>query len=258
MVRTMRLPFRAIESTAVVGPIFWSAFDQDDDDPCLQLIFRKSDVRKKGKTRGWELMLSHRFRTGITSGYAKGTETSDLIASLEYFKQCKAQVMHPVVLPMILLSFELAPENEAKQRKARDWLRHLENAITLREDILEADSYVKEKKVDLDQINRDLVECHSQVLWKRPQAYQEILDGFEKAMNRFWEKAGSREEYGERGGEIDRVQRSMLSRVEFYRVKLKGIENYVATTLERLTIQRQAVSGDGRRMNWFRAQRLDC
>jgi hypothetical protein len=38
MVRTFRLPFRAIESTAVVGPFFWSTLNQDDEeDPCLRM-----------------------------------------------------------------------------------------------------------------------------------------------------------------------------------------------------------------------------
>lgn len=36
MVRVMKLPFRAIETTAVVGPFFWSSHDQDDDDPHLR------------------------------------------------------------------------------------------------------------------------------------------------------------------------------------------------------------------------------
>src|SRR5262249_26892862 len=36
MVRTFRLPFRAIESTSVVGPFFWSSIDQDDEDPHLR------------------------------------------------------------------------------------------------------------------------------------------------------------------------------------------------------------------------------
>lgn len=33
----MRLPYRGIESNSVVGPFFWSAFDQDDDDPHLRM-----------------------------------------------------------------------------------------------------------------------------------------------------------------------------------------------------------------------------
>lgn len=39
MVRAMRLPYRAIEGTSVVGPFFWSAYDQEDDDPTLREFF---------------------------------------------------------------------------------------------------------------------------------------------------------------------------------------------------------------------------
>lgn len=40
MVRTLKLPYRGIETTAVVGPFFWSAFDQDDDEPHLRKYSR--------------------------------------------------------------------------------------------------------------------------------------------------------------------------------------------------------------------------
>lgn len=36
MVRVMKLPFRGIETTAVVGPFFWCCLDQDDEDPHLR------------------------------------------------------------------------------------------------------------------------------------------------------------------------------------------------------------------------------
>ena len=62
---------RVIEGTAVDGPFFWCSLDSSQPDyltnPRLQIIFRKSDVRKKGKTRGWELMLSHDFVNGMSS-----------------------------------------------------------------------------------------------------------------------------------------------------------------------------------------------
>lgn len=240
--RTLRLPFRAVEGTSVVGPFFWSAYDQDDDDPHLQIIFRKSDVRKRGKTRGWELMLSHSFRTGITTGYAKGTESSDMVESVKHLKACAGQVMHPLLLPVIILSHDLSPKVDQKQRDARDWLRRLEHAVSMRNEIVETEGYVKEDYMDLDQINRDLVECHSQVLWKRPQAYQEIIAAISTAMARFWDGASRHPDaYGVRGGEVDRLHRSMLARLEFYSAKMKGTENYAHTTLERLTIQRAAL-----------------
>lgn len=315
MVRTLHLPYRAIEGTSVVGPFFWCAYDDgysgggpgyddglDDDDGDdlgddaaagdsaasdrhLQIIMRKSDVRKKGRTRGWELMLSHRLRTGVTTGYVKGTDSSDMEESIGHLRACAAQVAHPLLLPMIVLSHDLSPKNDQKQRDARDWLRRLEHAVSMRNEIVEDEGYVREHVMDLDQINRDLVECHSQVLWKRPQAYQEIIREMEKGMARFLAGlprrrgrdsvvrrrvgggggpgddgggGGGGGEGGEGGGgarpgrmvvvrdeygfrEVDRCHQSILSRLEFYRNKLVGIENYAHTTLERLAIQRSAV-----------------
>lgn len=187
-------------------------------------------------------MLSHSFRTGVTTGYAKGTESSDMVESVKHLKCCAGQVMHPMLLPIIILSHDLSAKTDQKQRDARDWLRRLEHAVSMRNEIVEDEGYVKKDVMDLDQINRDLVECHSQVLWKRPQAYQEIIGGIELAMGRFAEKSVVDPKYGGRGGEVDKVHRSMIARLDFYKAKLKGVENYAHTTLERLTIQRGAVS----------------
>lgn len=250
MVRSLHLPYRAIEGTAVVGPFFWCSYGDDDEDPYQQIIMRKSDVRKKGKTRGWELMLSHHFHTGITTGYVKGTDSSDMTESIQHLKECAAHMAHPFLLPVIILSHDLSPKTDSKQRDARDWLRRLEHAVSMRNEIQEEEGYVKADVMDLDQINRDLVECHSQVLWKRPQAYQEIITAMQEGMDKFLRmlppergplalEDGGKDLYGFR--DLRKQQRSMLSRLEFYYNKLKGTEHYVHTTLERLAIQRSAV-----------------
>ncbi|KAK4198187.1 hypothetical protein QBC40DRAFT_284259 [Triangularia verruculosa] len=249
MVRALKLPFRGIESTSVVGPFFWSSLDpalppSSSPPPNLQIIFRKSDVRKKGLTRGWELMLSHDFSTGITTGFAKGTPSSDMLTAIKHLKECAAQVLHPFLLPIIILSHDLSAKNDQKQRDAREWLRKLEYAVSMRNEVLEDEAqYIKDNMVDLDQINRDLVECHSQVLWKRPQAYLEIVRVMREGMTVFWDDIASRKggRYAGEEGDTAKVHRSMLARLEFYRAKLNGIENYAHTTLERLGIQRAAL-----------------
>ncbi|KAK6863965.1 hypothetical protein PG995_000493 [Apiospora arundinis] len=210
MVRTMRLPFRAIE----------------------EIIHRKSDVRKKGKTRGWELMLSHSFNTNITTGYVKGTASSDINDAIEHLRSCAAQVAHPFLLPIIILSHDLSSRSDQKQREARAWLRRLENAVTMRNEIDEKEGYMD---FDLDAINRDLVECHSQVLWRRPQAYQEIIKEVQTGMDKWWLMTDHNRP------EISALHDSLVSRLDFYRIKLTGVEHYVHTTLERLNIQRQAL-----------------
>jgi hypothetical protein len=108
----------------------------------------------------------------------------------------------------------------------------------MRSEIEEREGYVKEGVVDLDAINRDLVECHSQVLWKRPKAYLEILLCIEKAMENFYEKLPEHR----KDASMRKLQASMEARMDFYRVKLQGIESYAYTTLQRLDIQRSAVS----------------
>ncbi|KAI1268391.1 hypothetical protein F5Y18DRAFT_375189 [Xylariaceae sp. FL1019] len=234
MVRKWHLPLRAIEGGSLVGPAFWCAYDQDEDDRHLQMIFRKSDVRKRGYTRGWEIMLSYSFNTGITCGYVKGTPTAEMMKSIEHCIACRKEVGHPLLLPIIILANDLSEKGDIEQRTARDWLRKLENAITMRNEIDEKEEYAN---VDVDLINRDLVECHSRVLWKRPQAYQEIVKEMKFAMEKFKDKV--LEEKNTKA--MKALHDSMLSRLDFFRVKLTGQEHYIHTTLERLHIQRQAL-----------------
>jgi hypothetical protein len=205
----------------------------------LEIINRKSDVRKKGFTRGWELLLSHDVNAGNTTGFCKGTPSSDIVECIKHLKSCVAQISHPLLLPIIIFSHDVSSKTDIKQREARDWLRRLEHAVSMRTEIEEKEGYVnREGVVDLDAINRDLVECHSQVLWKRPKAYLEILAGLESAMGKFWDKLPKerREEKMLRG-----LHASMMARLDFYRNKLQGIESYAHTTLARLDIQRSAV-----------------
>lgn len=72
--------------------------------------------------------------------------------------------------------------------------------------------------------------------------YLEIVRVMKEGMGEFWvivdgmmdsDGGGSRYRVG---GEMGKVYRSMLVRLEFYWVKLNGIENYVYIMLERLGI----------------------
>ncbi|PHH68599.1 hypothetical protein CDD83_6031 [Cordyceps sp. RAO-2017] len=191
------------------------------------------------------MMLSHSFRTGLTTGFVKGTPSSDIVVALQHLHACAAQVGHPMLLPIIILSYDLSPANDQKQRDARDWLRRLENAVSLRDEVEQQEQYFQDGLLEVDGLNRDLVECHGHVMWKRPQAYHALVGEMDKAMQRFHAKSaadpppdGPRSRHR---SEIDRLHRSMLARLEFYQVKLKGLENYIHTTLARLKVQREAL-----------------
>ncbi|KAK4100914.1 hypothetical protein N658DRAFT_516410 [Parathielavia hyrcaniae] len=244
MVLTMHLPFCAVEGTGVVGPFFWAASDWDQMDPHLQIIFRKSNVRSRGLPRGWELMLSHSFRTNITMGYAKGTPSFFMLESIKHLRACAQQkmILHPLFLPLVVLSHDLSSTMDRRQRDAREWLHVLENAISMRGTVSEEASvrYVRDNMIDVDTINLDLAECHSQVLRKRPQAYQEVITGIYNSMDHFWGRASAKLDSACGGAdvELEKLHHSMLARLDFYSAKLKGIETYANVTLERLTIQR--------------------
>jgi hypothetical protein len=158
---------------------------------------------------------------------------------MKHLKACALQIGHPMLLPTIIYSHDMSAKTDIKQREARDWLRKLEHAVSMRTEIDDKESYVdSEGLVDFDLINRHLVECHSQVLWKRPRAYLQILDGFNKIMKEFMEKLPEERNVSH----LRKLHESILSRLEFYRRKLQGIESYAYTTLQRLDIQRSAVS----------------
>lgn len=193
------------------------------------------------------MILSHCFRTNVTTGYIKGTPSSDVVQALLHLKACAGQVGHPMLLPMIILSHDLSPVNDQKQRDARDWLRRLENAVSLRNEVDENEQYFQEGVLEIDGLNRDLVECHGHVMWKRPQAYLALAKEMEMAMDRFrikWSEVLEEHltlEQRVHRKEIDQLHRSLLARIDFYKVKLNGLENYIFTTLERLKVQREAV-----------------
>jgi hypothetical protein len=186
-------------------------------------------------------MLSHDINKAITTGFAKGTPSSDMVACIRHLKACSSQIAHPMLLPMVIFSHDMSAKTDIKQREARDWLRKLEHAVSMRTEIEENEGYVVNGLVDFDLINRDLVECHSQVLWKRPRAYMIILEGFVEAMTAFEGALPQERREGDSSKELRKLHASMLGRMEFYKRKLQGIDGYAFTTLQRLDIQRSAV-----------------
>ncbi|KAF4977947.1 hypothetical protein FZEAL_5595 [Fusarium zealandicum] len=248
MAGTFKLPTRAIEASAAVGPLFWSSEDHDDDDPHLQIIYRKADVRKKGKTRGWEMMLSYSFKTNITSGYVKGTPTSYVVEALEHLKGCATQVAHPMLLPVIFYSLALGPINDAKQRATRDWLRRVEHALHLDPQKARMEETLERVPVDVDSLSKELVECHASAIRRPPRAYQCVANELESAMQGFWTRWTAVEQSNLTAAETAerkmaaKLHKSMLSRIHFYKVKLTALENYIHTSLERLKVQREELS----------------
>ncbi|KAJ6779545.1 hypothetical protein PWT90_05169 [Aphanocladium album] len=256
MFRTMQLPTKHIETSAVVGPFFWYAYNRHTEDPCLQIIFRKSDVRKRGKTHGFEMVVSYSFKTNITSGYIKGTTGSEVNAVLKQLRDCTAHAAHPMMLPVMYLRHDLSERNDIRQRDMRGWLRSIEAHLSHHGNGAgETPETVQYSHTlgEIDGIARDLTECYSGVLWRRPALYSSVIDRMQEALRLFakLEKLTQDDrEYltqpntGETFSEnnLQQLHDELLSRLEFLRAKLLCLEYYREDTLERLKLQRDTLA----------------
>ncbi|KAN0116700.1 hypothetical protein V8E51_002677 [Hyaloscypha variabilis] len=215
MMADFHLPYKGIEGSSTVGPVFWTSYDKPNNMPFLpEIVYRKADEMEKGRPRD---CVKH------------------LKASLD-------QISHPMLFPVIIISHYHSAKIELRQRDARERLRKIERALTHHRTAPRFHSSYKDEQglINFDQIILELTECHTQVLKKRPYAYLRVLDGFDEAMSMF-EKENS-----ERGEIVTEQQRDthlrLSSRIDFYRKKLHGQEYYQSVTLERLEVQRSALS----------------
>jgi hypothetical protein len=157
MVKSMKLPLSWIETSSCVGPVFWSGTAWIDGQQYLQMIYRKSDVRKADirKSRNWELVLSHQMESGITRGFFKGTEKSDLDKCVACLRSCPDQIDHPLFLPILIFSYDM--EVEKRHRDNRERVRVLEKEVAEASQRYNDRDITKADSVDLARMNNELV-----------------------------------------------------------------------------------------------------
>ena len=182
---------------------------------------------------------------------------------LDSLKTCAGDVAHPLLLPLLLLSHDLGAKRDEQLRATRDWVRRLERDISQRLGSDDDDAATAAAgragslrvlprggggsrpgraaagggPSDVQATTRALVECHAQVLRKRPADWLEIIGNMETTMRRFRDRVPA----ARWTAELDALHAALGGRLDFYRIKLRGIEGYAHTTMERLDIQRSAV-----------------
>lgn len=195
------------------------------------------------------MMLSHNFRTRVTSGYLRGNksdEKSDEIEDvLRLLEGCSSAASHPLLLPTLFLTIQLSTENDNGQREIRASLRRLEMALVQRymKPVMlghiakETDEELLKKGPQLDTINGELAKLHCTAMWKRPQAWQNVVRRMVEASEQFWKAA----EDDIKTPELTKLHREICSTLQLLTVKLEGLESYTYVSLERLNLQRQVV-----------------
>jgi len=259
MMTEFHLPYKAIEGSCTVGPFFWTGYNEPHHDMRKyaqerekiipwsgylllpsEVIYRRTDETERSRFCGWELLLSCKLNTNMTTAFCRGTTGSCIADCVEHIKASSLQIAHPMLLPVVMISHYPFAERELGQREAREQLRRLERAFTNQQTAPVFNGNFKDEHglINFDQILAELTMCHTQVLKKSPVAYLRVLEGFNEAMEMF-AKHSSRmyDESPQRDAHA-----KFSSRIDFYRKKLHGQEYYQSITLQRLEVQRSAVS----------------
>ncbi|TPX09132.1 uncharacterized protein E0L32_001605 [Thyridium curvatum] len=256
LVRQFKLPFRNLETSSAVGPLFWWTGKRELSKDCLrkskyqgfllakhiltkatELVFRKSDVEWLGHSRGWMMMLSYSFPTKMTNGYIKATESAKFNETLDLFQDFKEPGSHPLLLPVLALNKELATKNDKMQRDVRAKLRALEEALSQRYQLDPSKSQPSANDHLLDAINRGLADCQCKAMWKRPQAWRNVIDQMADATEFFWQTCSE----DEKSQELTEMHHEIRDRLQYLTIKLNALEAYSQVTLERLNVQRQVM-----------------
>jgi Mg2+ and Co2+ transporter CorA len=147
----------------------------------------------------------------------------------------------------MLLSAAFGSDRDVQLRETRERVRKLEKDISQRMD--HGDAFDPQGRArgrpgggvgadDIEATTRALVECHAQMLRKRPRDWLEIVGGMERAMGVFRARCPA-----ERWtAQLESAHAALEGRLDFLRIKLRAIEGYAHTTMERLNIQRTALA----------------
>lgn len=161
-------------------------------------------------------------------GFYKGSPGASTASCIEHLAKIPKEIIHPMLLPLMILSSRIGPRAEKNQRNVRLKLRQTETALL---------EYMEPKgpeSMSLKEINAYLLICHSMV-WKSPGASHKVVDRVESILQKI-----SGGLYCTETEEVlvQQINQQYIDRVAFIRERLRGIETYCYSTLSRIDMQR--------------------
>lgn len=185
-------------------------------------------------------MLSYSFRRRETIGFAKGRVAANIAACVADLRACATQVGHPLLLPTIFLSYYLSPDAEIRYRDCRSRLRLLERALSSQESSADgADRYSSTGgSHNIAQINEDITKCYVKMLCSPKPVLRQVVSRLEDASRCFWDHLHT----DEKTADMRHLHARMLERLDFHKARLVGIESYASVIMQRLEVQRSAVT----------------
>lgn len=100
-------------------------------DRCSGIIYRKTDSETNTTTSGYVLLMSYTYdeTSSKAVGFYKGARTPGTDAYVDHLRESAQEIIHPMLLPIIILSSRIGPRQEGHQREARAKLRLVEEAL---------------------------------------------------------------------------------------------------------------------------------
>jgi hypothetical protein len=194
------------------------------------IIYQKTDSEHSAC---YELLMSytHDVTTSKVVGFYKGARNPSTASYLDHVRKSAHEIIHPMLVPMLVLSSRIGPRQEKHQREARKNLRVVEVAL---------DAHMRSsghEPMNLDKINANLVACHSRV-WKHPAASHIVIDRMGDILSdisRFWQGPENQQDL------VQQINSRYIDRVIFIRDQLRGIESHCHTTLLMMDMARTAL-----------------
>jgi hypothetical protein len=191
-------------------------------------VYRKVTKHPKG-TKGFEMILCHDLETHETRGFLKGGP--QILEALAYLRRSDRDIIHPMLLPVIVLSLKIGSKSETSQQEAQNQIRLIE--VRLRNTRPVRQAFISENEgIALEAVNADLSACHKKV-WKRPETYLELIDEFHNSLQAIACK--------DHKSELFSIHLNLRSRVELLRQRMRGIQSSAHSTLYRIDMQRSVL-----------------
>ena len=175
------------------------------------------------------MTLCHDLETHETRGFLKGGPK--ILEALAYLRSSDRDIIHPMLLPVIVLSLIVGSKIETLQHEALNQIRLIEvqlrNIRPIRQAFISED-----ESIALEAVNADLAACHRKV-WKRPETYVELFNEFYNSLDAI--------ACTDRESELFRMHLSLRSRVELLRQRMRGIQSSAYITLDRINMQRSLI-----------------
>jgi hypothetical protein len=204
---------------------------------CVEIVIKCSSTSRMNSE--WMLSLSHDMKSRETVGFYKATKGGESPLVLQHLKlkACAPQIGNPFLLPVLILQ-ETINSLEKRQRTIREDVQRLEAALYLgtRSQAGYRPLAFEQADVDIDFLNKGILDTSAQLSKESPSIYLTILDNLETAMKSYEAAILNK------GGYPGQVHATLMSRLRLQQNMVQAMEQLHQSTTGRLNIQASTVS----------------